>query len=175
MAELWSLPVIYVIENNKYGMGTSVERASSTIDLHQRGAAHGIPGEAVDGMDVLAVKAAGEKAVAHARKGNGPVILEMLTYRYRGHSMSDPAKYRSQARRCRKCARSATRSSASRRMLSADGAAEEAHLKAIDREVRAIVNECGRVRPEQPGAGPCRALPPTSLSLAGPDASPPPR
>src|SRR5215218_7144028 len=94
MAKLWSLPVVYVIENNQYAMGTAVARASATVDLSQRGASFNIPGEQVDGMDVRAVKAAGEKAVNCARRGEGPYILEMLTYRYRGHSMSDPAKYR---------------------------------------------------------------------------------
>lgn len=94
MAALWKLPVIYVIENNMYGMGTSVSRASSIPDLYKRGIGFGIPGEAVDGMDVLAVLEAGQRAVAHAKAGNGPYILEMKTYRYRGHSMSDPAKYR---------------------------------------------------------------------------------
>ncbi len=95
MAELWHLPVVYVIENNRYGMGTSVARASAGTELYKRGSAYGIPGEAVNGMDVLAVKAAGLRAVEQARGGKGPYILEMLTYRYRGHSMSDPAKYRS--------------------------------------------------------------------------------
>src|SRR5687767_12485321 len=95
MAKLWKLPVIYIIENNQYGMGTSVARASATTNLHKRGASFEIPGERVDGMDVRAVKAAGDKAAEWCRDGNGPIILEMLTYRYRGHSMSDPAKYRS--------------------------------------------------------------------------------
>lgn len=95
MAALWKLPVIYVIENNKYGMGTSVERASASTDLHRRGEAYGIPGKVVDGMDVLEVYQAGSDAVSHVRGGEGPLILEMKTYRYRGHSMSDPAKYRS--------------------------------------------------------------------------------
>ena len=94
MAKLWHLPVVYVIENNQYGMGTSVARASATTNLSMRGLSFDIPGEQVDGMDVRAVKAAGEKAVKWCREGNGPIILEMLTYRYRGHSMSDPAKYR---------------------------------------------------------------------------------
>ena len=95
MAALWKLPVIYVIENNKYGMGTSVQRASATEDLSQLGAGRGIYGVQVDGMDVEAVKEAGKMAVAKCRAGEGPVILEMVTYRYRGHSMSDPANYRS--------------------------------------------------------------------------------
>ena len=94
MAELWDLPVVFVIENNQYAMGMSVKRSTKSPSLWERGAAYGIPGEEVDGMDVLAVKAAGERAVAHCRSGKGPYILEMKTYRYRGHSMSDPAKYR---------------------------------------------------------------------------------
>src|SRR5437868_7366970 len=94
MAKLWKLPVVYVIENNQYGMGTSVARASATTNLSQRGRSFDIPGEQVDGMDVRAVKAAGDKATKWCRDGNGPIILEMLTYRYRGHSRSDPAHYR---------------------------------------------------------------------------------
>jgi pyruvate dehydrogenase E1 component alpha subunit len=94
MAELWKLPVIYVVENNRYAMGTAVARSSAQQDFSRRGVSFNIPGEQVDGMDVRAVKAAGDKAVKWCREGNGPYILEMQTYRYRGHSMSDPAKYR---------------------------------------------------------------------------------
>jgi deoxyxylulose-5-phosphate synthase len=95
MAKLWNLPIIYIIENNKYAMGTLTARAAATTDFSQRGASFDIPGEQVDGMDVRAVKATAERVVAKVRAGEGPYILEMLTYRYRGHSMSDPAKYRS--------------------------------------------------------------------------------
>jgi pyruvate dehydrogenase E1 component alpha subunit len=94
MAALWKLPVVFIIENNQYGMGTSVARASASPDFFKRGKPFGIPGQKVDGMDVLAVKAAGEMAMAYCREGKGPYILQMETYRYRGHSMSDPAKYR---------------------------------------------------------------------------------
>src|SRR3979490_3541228 len=94
MAKLWKLPVVYIIENNRYAMGTSVTRSSAQTDFSKRGISFNIPGEQVDGMDVRAVKAAGDKAVAWWRDGKGPYILEMQTYRYRGHSMSDPAKYR---------------------------------------------------------------------------------
>ncbi|MDE3060425.1 MAG: pyruvate dehydrogenase (acetyl-transferring) E1 component subunit alpha [Pseudomonadota bacterium] len=95
MASLWKLPVVYIIENNQYAMGTSVQRSHSTTELYKRGEGFGIPGKQVDGMDVLAVRAAGLEAVEHVRSGKGPFLLEMKTYRYRGHSMSDPAKYRS--------------------------------------------------------------------------------
>jgi pyruvate dehydrogenase E1 component alpha subunit len=95
MAELWKLPIIFVIENNQYAMGTSVNRASSEDQLYRRGESFRIPGLQVDGMDVLAVRGATEEALKWVQGGNGPILLEMKTYRYRGHSMSDPAKYRS--------------------------------------------------------------------------------
>ncbi|GAB4180353.1 MAG: pyruvate dehydrogenase (acetyl-transferring) E1 component subunit alpha [Thalassobaculales bacterium] len=139
MAALWKLPVIYVIENNKYGMGTSVQRASANPELYQRGLAYGIPGEPVDGMDVLAVKAAGEKAVAHARGGNGPYILEMNTYRYRGHSMSDPAKYRSKEE-VQKMREQHDPIDRVRAVLATLGV-DEAALKEIDREIKDIVTD----------------------------------
>ena len=94
MAALWSLPVVFVVENNRYGMGTSIERASAKTDFSQRGQAYGIPGVKVDGMNVIEVFEASQKAVNHVRSGKGPIVMEMMTYRYRGHSMSDPAKYR---------------------------------------------------------------------------------
>jgi pyruvate dehydrogenase E1 component alpha subunit len=142
MAALWSLPVIYVIENNKYGMGTSIERASARTDLYHRGHAYGIPGQQVDGMDVTMVKEAGEKAVAHARGGKGPVILEMLTYRYRGHSMSDPAKYRSkeEVQKVRQERDPIDRIKEQLLAASGDGI-DELRLKEIDKEIKAIVTE----------------------------------
>ena len=94
LAALWKLPVLYIIENNKYGMGTSVDRAAAGLDLYKRGEAFGIPGEKVDGMNVFSVIEAADKAGKYVREGNGPYIIEVQTYRYRGHSMSDPAKYR---------------------------------------------------------------------------------
>ncbi len=95
MARLWNLPVVYIIENNEYAMGTAVKRSTSTPELYKRGESFGIPGRQVDGMDVIKVREAALEAVEYVRSGKGPIILEMKTYRYRGHSMSDPAKYRS--------------------------------------------------------------------------------
>jgi pyruvate dehydrogenase E1 component alpha subunit len=140
MAKLWSLPAVYIIENNQYGMGTSVARASATTDLSHRGASFDIPGERVDGMDVRAVKAAGARAVQRCRDGKGPVILEMLTYRYRGHSMSDPAKYRSKEEVDKMRSEHDPIEQVRARMLKKKWVNEES-LKKIDAEVRAIVNE----------------------------------
>jgi pyruvate dehydrogenase E1 component alpha subunit len=140
MAKLWKLPVVYIIENNQYGMGTSVARASATTTLFKRGQSHDIPGEQVDGMDVRAVKAAGEKAVSWCRAGNGPIILEMLTYRYRGHSMSDPAKYRSKEEVEKVRSEHDPIEQVRQRLISKKWASEDA-LKKIDAEVRAVVNE----------------------------------
>jgi pyruvate dehydrogenase E1 component alpha subunit len=139
LAALMKLPVIFIIENNKYGMGTSVDRASASRDLSQNGAPWGIPGVQVDGMDVLAVKAAGDQAVAHCRAGKGPFLLEMKTYRYRGHSMSDPARYRTREevqmmRTQHDCIENA------RHRLEGLGV-EEARFKQIDDEVKAVIQE----------------------------------
>jgi pyruvate dehydrogenase E1 component alpha subunit len=132
--------VIYVIENNQYGMGTSVARASATTNLSLRGLSFDVPGEQVDGMDVRAVKAAGEKAVKWCREGNGPIILEMLTYRYRGHSMSDPAKYRPKEEVDKVRTEHDPIEQVRARLLAKSWATED-ELKKIDAEVRAIVNE----------------------------------
>ncbi len=140
MASLWRLPVVYVVENNKYGMGTRVDRVSAQANLSARGCSFNIPGEQVDGMDVRAVKAAGEKAVAWAREGEGPFILEMLTYRYRGHSMSDPAKYRTKEE-VEKMRHERDPIEHVRGRLLETGRANENELKAIDKEIRAIVND----------------------------------
>nr|WP_261405853.1 pyruvate dehydrogenase (acetyl-transferring) E1 component subunit alpha [Chenggangzhangella methanolivorans] len=153
MAKLWSLPVVYVIENNKYGMGTSVERASSNTNLSQRGASFEIPGEQVDGMDVRAVKAAGDRAVKHARSGKGPYILEMVTYRYRGHSMSDPAKYRSKEE-VQKMRETHDPIEMVRKRLIEAGFASEDDLKAVDKEVREIVNAAAEFATNDPEPDP---------------------
>lgn len=139
MAELWKLPVIYVIENNRYAMGTAVSRASAQTDFSKRGISFNIPGEQVDGMDVRAVKAAGEKAVAWCREGKGPYILEMQTYRYRGHSMSDPAKYRTREEVEKVRHDQDPIEQVRNRLLAAK--VSEQDLKAIDADVRKIVNE----------------------------------
>jgi pyruvate dehydrogenase E1 component alpha subunit len=138
MAELWKLPVIYVIENNRYAMGTSVTRASAQTDFSKRGISFNIPGKQVDGMDVRAVKAAADEAVAWCREGKGPYILEMQTYRYRGHSMSDPAKYRTREE-VEKVRHDKDPIEQVRNRLLGAGVSEQ-ELKAIDADVREIVN-----------------------------------
>jgi pyruvate dehydrogenase E1 component alpha subunit len=152
MAELWKLPVVYVIENNRYAMGTSINRSSATVNLSQRGASFSIEGEQVDGMDVRAVKAAGERAVKLCREGNGPYILEMLTYRYRGHSMSDPAKYRTREEVDKVRGEQDPIEQVRLRLLE-KGMTEEA-LKKIDAEVRARVNEAGEFATHDPEPDP---------------------
>ncbi len=149
MAQLWKLPVVFIIENNQYAMGTSVTRAHSETHLYRRGASFGIPGTEVDGMDVVAVREAGREAVEHARTGKGPFILEMKTYRYRGHSMSDPAKYRTRdevddvrehndpIKRCEQ-------------RIKDGGFASDEDLKAIDKDIKRIVKEAAEFAQESP-------------------------
>ena len=149
MAKLWNLPIVFVIENNKYAMGTSTERAAATTDFSQRGASFDIPGEQVDGMDVRAVKAAGEKVVEHMRAGNGPFILEMKTYRYRGHSMSDPAKYRTREEVDKVRSEQDPIEQVRARLL-ASGRISEDELKTVDRDIRAIVNEASEFAQNDP-------------------------
>ena len=153
MAALWKLPVIYIIENNRYAMGTSVERASATTELYRHGEAFGIPGERVDGMDVLAVKAAADKAVEHARSGAGPYILEMQTYRYRGHSMSDPAKYRTKEE-VDKFRNERDPIENVRKKLLDGKMADEAALKEVDADIRKIVNDAVEFAQQSPEPDP---------------------
>jgi len=149
MAALWELPVIFVIENNQYAMGTAQKRSTSTPDIYTRGEAFGIPGEPVDGMDVLAVKAAGEKAVAHCRAGKGPYILEIKTYRYRGHSMSDPAKYRTREE-VQKMREERDAIEHVRTLLLTGKHATEDDLKAIDKDIKDVVNKAADFAKESP-------------------------
>src|SRR5579871_1768983 len=153
MAELWKLPIVYVIENNRYAMGTGVRRASAQVDLSKRGLSFNIPGEQVDGMDVRAVKAAGERAVKWCRDGNGPIILEMLTYRYRGHSMSDPAKYRTREE-VEKVRTERDPIEQVRARLLATKRASEDELKRTDAAVRKIVNEAAEFATHEPEPDP---------------------
>jgi pyruvate dehydrogenase E1 component alpha subunit len=139
MAELWKLPVIYVIENNQYAMGTSVNRSSAEDQLYRRGESFRIPGIQVDGMDVLACRGAAEEALAWVRAGKGPLILEMKTYRYRGHSMSDPAKYRSREE-VQSVRDKSDPIEHCRKLLDGVGVRED-ELKAIEAEIRRQVNE----------------------------------
>lgn len=149
MAALWGLPCIFIIENNQYAMGTSQQRSTSSAEIWERGKAFGIPGEAVDGMDVLAVKAAGETAVAHCRAGKGPYILEIKTYRYRGHSMSDPAKYRTREE-VQKMRDERDPIEAVRTMLLQGEHATEEDLKAIDKKIKDVVNDSAEFAKNSP-------------------------
>jgi pyruvate dehydrogenase E1 component alpha subunit len=148
MAKLWDLPVIYAIENNKYAMGTSVERSASEPLFYKRGESFRIPGIQVDGMDVLAVRGAAEEAMKWTQAGKGPIILELLTYRYRGHSMSDPAKYRSKEEvQGYRTERDPIDHAAK---LLEDMKVGEEELKAIDKEIKAIVVEAAKFAEEAP-------------------------
>ena len=149
MAKLWDLPVVYIIENNRYAMGTAVDRASAMTDFSRRGCSFDIPGIQVDGMDVRAVHAAGDMAVEWCRSGKGPIILDMQTYRYRGHSMSDPAKYRTKDEVQRMRAEHDPIERVRQRMLE-QGWASEDELKAIDKEVRAVVGDAAEFAQTNP-------------------------
>jgi pyruvate dehydrogenase E1 component alpha subunit len=149
MAELWKLPVVYIIENNRYAMGTSVTRSSAQTDFSKRGLSFNIPGEQVDGMDVRAVFSAGQRALEFARSGQGPYILEMQTYRYRGHSMSDPAKYRSKDEVTRMREERDPIEMVRRRLLERHGVRED-EIKAIDGKVREIVNDAAEFATHDP-------------------------
>ena len=153
MAALLKLPVIFVIENNQYAMGTSQQRSTSSAEIWERGKAFGIPGEAVDGMDVLAVKDAGERAVKHARSGDGPYILEIKTYRYRGHSMSDPAKYRTREE-VQKMRDERDPIEQVRNILLENKYATEDDLKAIDKEIKQVVNDSAEFAKNSPEPAP---------------------
>ena len=149
MAALWHLPVIFIIENNQYAMGTALGRGSAQTELYRRGESIGIDGVQVDGMDVLAVKAAGDEAVAHVRAGKGPILMEMETYRYRGHSMSDPAKYRTKEEVQRVRSEQDPIDQLREKILGA-GRADEESLKAFDREVKGVVTEAAEFAQNSP-------------------------
>jgi pyruvate dehydrogenase E1 component alpha subunit len=149
MAELWKLPVIYVIENNRYAMGTASTRSSAEVNLSRRGLSFNIPGEQVDGMAVRAVKAAADNAAEWCRSGKGPYILEMLTYRYRGHSMSDPAKYRTREEVDEVRSHHDPIDMARHRILEKKFSSEDA-LKKIDGEVRDLINQAAEFATHDP-------------------------
>jgi pyruvate dehydrogenase E1 component alpha subunit len=138
MAALWKLPVLYIIENNQYAMGTSIARSTADVQLYKRGAAYDIPGEQVDGMDVVAVHDAGKKAIAYVRSGKGPFLLEAKTYRYRGHSMSDPAKYRTREEVQEVREKRDPIDHFGQRLVQM-GLANDEDLKALDKDVRAVI------------------------------------
>ena len=149
MAALWKLPVIFVIENNQYAMGTAQERSTSSPEIYTRGEAFGIKGEAVDGMDVIAVKTAGDKAADYCRAGKGPYILEIKTYRYRGHSMSDPAKYRTRDE-VQKMRAQRDPIEAVRTLLISEKHAIDEEIKTIDKEIKEIINACAEYAKDSP-------------------------
>ncbi|MGQ0527474.1 MAG: pyruvate dehydrogenase (acetyl-transferring) E1 component subunit alpha [Alphaproteobacteria bacterium] len=147
MAALWDLPVLFVIENNQYGMGTSVQRAAAG-QLYKRGEGYSIPGEQVDGMDVFAVQAAARQALDYIRSGNGPYVLEVMTYRYRGHSMSDPAKYRTKEEVAGYKDNRDPITSLLAKMQKAG--VKEDDIKKIDSEIKNIVNDAAEFAQESP-------------------------
>ncbi len=152
MAELWKLPIIYVIENNQYAMGTSVNRSSAEDQLYRRGESFRIPGLQIDGMDVLAVRGAATTALEWVRAGKGPILLELKTYRYRGHSMSDPAKYRSREE-VQAVREKSDPIEAVKRELAAAGVGED-ELKKIDNDIKRIVTESADFAEQSPEPDP---------------------
>jgi pyruvate dehydrogenase E1 component alpha subunit len=149
MAALWKLPVIYIIENNEYAMGTSVKRSHSMTELYKRGEGFGIPGVQVNGMDVISVYKAALDVVEHVKSGKGPFLMEMKTYRYRGHSMSDPAKYRTKEEvEMYKEERDPIESLKGRLMRA--GIVSETDLDAIDKDIKVIVNDAAEFAKESP-------------------------
>ena len=152
MAELWKLPIIYVIENNQYAMGTSVNRSSAEDQLYRRGESFRIPGLQIDGMDVLAVRGAATTALQWVRAGKGPILLELKTYRYRGHSMSDPAKYRSRDE-VQAVREKSDPIDAVKRELAAAGVGED-ELKKIDNDIKRIVTEAADFAEQSPQPDP---------------------
>jgi len=157
MASLWKLPIVYIIENNQYAMGTSIQRSSSETHLHKRGISFNISGEEVDGMDVVAVREAGRRAVERARAGEGPYLLEMKTYRYRGHSMSDPAKYRTKEEVDEQKAKHDPIDHV-KKVLTDAGHATEDQLKEIDRELRTIVTASAEFAQQSPEPDPSELM-----------------
>ncbi|MEP3889696.1 MAG: pyruvate dehydrogenase (acetyl-transferring) E1 component subunit alpha [Hellea sp.] len=153
MAKLWDLPVVFVIENNQYAMGTSVQRSSAETELYKRGSSFEIEGLQVDGMNVLEVRDAAKKAIKHARDGKGPMILEMKTYRYRGHSMSDPAKYRSRDEVTKTRSERDPIDMAKNRLIAEKWVDEDA-LKAMDKEIKAIVADSAEFAQSSPEPDP---------------------
>lgn len=152
MAALWRLPVLYVIENNRYAMGTSMQRHAAVPELHRRGEAYGITGRQVDGMDVVAVNRVAAEMVGQVRAGE-PMILEAMTYRYRGHSMSDPAKYRSKEE-VQEMRERHDPIEGLKKVLVDSGAAGDEQFKALDKEIRDIVNEAARFSQDSPEPDP---------------------
>ena len=157
LAALWSLPVVFVIENNRYGMGTPVDRASALQELHRIAEPFGIPSSQTDGMDVLAVKEAGGAAIGHCREGKGPYVLEALTYRYRGHSMSDPAKYRSKEEVAEMRTEHDPIQNLRARLI-ATGTVDEDALKDIDRDIRTVVADAAEFAQNSPEPDPSELL-----------------
>ena len=152
MAALWDLPIVFVVENNQYAMGTAVTRSSAETEFYRRGTAFRIPGMDVDGMDVLAVRQAAEIAFKHVRDGNGPVLMECNTYRYRGHSMSDPAKYRTREEVKDMREHKDPIEGLKKTLLEAGHSEDD--LKSIDKDIRKIVNEAADFAENSPEPDP---------------------